>query len=46
MEITLQIVEQDMMLAEHTMVQYTKYRESAGKLIKLMDLIDIFTTVN
>eukprot|EP00347_Sterkiella_histriomuscorum_P010954 403374299 len=35
-----------MNVEEHTKLQYTQYKESSAKLIKLMDLIDVFTTVN
>lgn len=35
-----------MNVEEHCKLQYTAYKETSSKLIKLMDLIDVFTAVN
>jgi len=46
MEQGLFIIEEKLLLTEHSHIQYTQYRESSQKLVKLCDLIDIFTSVN
>lgn len=46
MRSTLTIIEEKMFCTEYSKLQYLSYKDATSKLIKLMDLIDLFATVN